>query len=118
MILRVEGDNARRLTLAVDSSTAWGDMQLRLELSLGWADAIVKGTCDPERLAELNRGLETFVEGAGNPVEFISTEGNIDLSIRATSTGKVSISGDAIPDMTQDERIRFEIVGVLKRDVP
>jgi len=116
MVFRVDGDNARSLVLTTESSTDWGDVRLSLEFSLGWGTGKVMGNCDPGRVAELRAALDKLAEGLLDSVEFITTDGNIDLTIRMTSTGKALVSGIAIPDMTQDERVRFDVVGVLERE--
>lgn len=110
--MKLVGDDGKRVEVAEVGVTNWGDVRIELRFDVGWARGTVAGVCGRQRLDEFASALERLPRSS---VRFINEDGNIDITLAPTPTGRLELKVTASPNMVEDQEIELNFAGVLEQ---
>jgi hypothetical protein len=102
------GENGYRFALHfLDEEGSVGFLRVRFEFGPPWCAGGFEFLSSKER-------IDLFVKEIGKEVVYLSDEGNLEIKCKPKSNGLLEISVLGIPNMAKDDRIEFEIEGLIR----
>ncbi len=107
------GDDGHRFKLLTQNEFLHGYVRCMFEFDISWASGQFEVLTSEERINRFAHEVSKLVNGDPTKFEFLSDEGNLEIKVTPSASGRVEIAVLGIPNMAKDERIEFEFEGFV-----